>query len=187
MNTKIINHSLKLKQTFILCAALLLASIGAHAQLKSFSISVNKDTILFGNTIKVEFNAKNASGKFEGPDFKDFDVLSGPNTSSSMYSINGETSSTATYSYYIKPKSEGEFFIENAYLINAKDADKSMETSPIKIVVLANPDGIIEEDENQSMGNNFFFSFPNSMDLQNTIPQNDVKTEKKSNRKLKRI
>jgi BatD DUF11 like domain len=187
MNNNIKYYKLKPMQIFLVCASLLLISTATFAQLKSFSISVNKDTILFGNTIKVEFTAKNLSGKFEGPEFKDFDVLSGPNTSSSMYSINGETSSTATYSYYIKPKKEGEFFIENAYLLNAKDADKNMETSPIKIVVLANPDGIIEEDENQSMGNNFFFSFPNSIDVPNGVPQNDVKNEKKSNRKLKRI
>lgn len=187
MNSKIKFQNLKLKRTFIWCFLLLMVLESAHAQLKSFSISVNKDTILLGNTIKVEFTAKNVSGRFEGPDFKDFDVLSGPNTSSSMYSINGETSSTATYSYYIKPKKEGEFFIENAYLINGKDADKNMETSPIKIVVLANPEGIIEQDENQTISNNFFFSFPNSMDMQNTIPQNEAKSEKKSNRKLKRI
>ncbi len=161
-----------------------------EAQTKSFSVSVSRDTILLGNGLKVEFTVKNIDGDFEGPTFKDFEVLTGPNTTSSMYNINGETSSTTIYSYYIKPKKEGEFFIENGYLTLGKDNNDNMETSPMKIVVLPNPQGILEEEE-QDMGlsNNFFFSFPNTQEPkeERKLPQGDVKTEKKTNRKLKKL
>jgi hypothetical protein len=178
-----------LKNKFMMYFLFTFVFSGTYAQTKSFGITVNKDSVLLGNTIKVEFTMENVKGKFEGPDFKDFDVLSGPNSSTSMYSINGETTTKSVYSYYIKPRKSGDFFIENAYLATGKEED-NMETSPYKIVVLENPQGIIDpaEEENGSF-NNMFFSFPSGGDLfnMNPFPKEEKKEAPKPKRKIKRI
>jgi hypothetical protein len=125
----------------------------------SFTASVNKTELLFGNTLKLEFEIKNVKGEFEAPDLAEFEIVSGPNTSSSMYIVNGESSSTKKITYYLKPKKEGKLHIEPAYLINEDDKDKNMETKPQAIVVKPNPSGIIEEDPEENLGAQFF-SFP---------------------------
>ncbi|MFM2395291.1 MAG: hypothetical protein RLZZ546_3274 [Bacteroidota bacterium] len=157
----------------------------------SFIAKVSKDEVLMGNLIKVEFTLNNVKGKFEAPEFKHFDIISGPNTSSSMYVVNGKSTSMINYTYFLKPKKEGEVFIENAYIINEKDSDQNLETSPIKITVKSNPDGIIEEDED-SPSDGIFFSFPNQSDFfkkqpEFTQPKKEEIIKDKPKRKIKRI
>jgi hypothetical protein len=125
----------------------------------SFTASVSKSEVLFGNVIKLEFELKNVKGEFEAPTFENFEIVSGPNTSSSMYIVNGESSSTKKITYYLKPKKEGKLNIEPAYLVNEENKDSNMETKPINIVVKPNPSGIIEEDPEENIGAHFF-SFP---------------------------
>lgn len=159
------------------------------AQEKQFSISVSKEAVLLGNTIKVEFTIKNVQGSFEGPEFAEFDVLMGPNSSSSYSNINGKVSNTSTYTYIIKPRSEGEFFIENAYIIDKNDKDNGMQTEPFKITVLANPEGIIEEEENSVFGSQMFnFSWPDiSTDIFKSDEVESKPQESKPKRKIKKI
>jgi hypothetical protein len=45
------------------------------------------------------------------PDFKDFYVLSGPNSSTSIQWINGAMTSSKTFSYYLRPRKEGKLKI----------------------------------------------------------------------------
>jgi hypothetical protein len=168
---------------------LLLSPIYLLSQDKQFSIAVNKDTVLMGNTIKVEFTVKNAQGEFEAPEFAEFDIIMGPSTSSSFSNINGKVSNTAKYTYLIKPKSEGEFFIENAYILDENDEDNNMQTEPFKIVVIPNPEGIIEDDGNPYMNSQFFnFSWPSEIIGEEDIQKNP-KTDKSSKpkRKVKKI
>ncbi len=182
------NILIRYKQNLLLLICFSIASL-LQAQTKSFSVEVSRDTVLLGNQIKAVFTLKNCDGKFEAPDFKDFNILSGPNTSTSMYSVNGETTSSSTYTYFLKPKKIGEFFIANAYLINKGDESKNMETSPMKIVVLDNPEGIIQEDEEDAQGlNQMFFSFPNNDFFgKGELPKQEKQDPKKQTRKLKRI
>ncbi|MBK8700610.1 MAG: BatD family protein [Saprospiraceae bacterium] len=158
----------------------------SQAQLSSFSVEVDRDTVLSGNYIKAVFTMKNTDGKFEAPGFAQFDVVSGPNTSSSMYSINGNTSKTITYSYYLLPKKEGTLFLEEAYLVHRDDESKNLKTDALKIVVLPNPDGIIES-KKQEDSNSFFFSWPmeSDMNIQRPKPQADPAPSQK--RKVKKI
>lgn len=48
------------------------------------------------------------------PELKDFNVLGGPNQSTSIQYVNGKQSSSKTYSYYLKPKSSGSLIIPKA-------------------------------------------------------------------------
>lgn len=153
------------------------------AQVASFSVEVSKDSILFGNNLKVTYTLKNADGKFEPPAFSEFTVISGPNTSTSMYSVNGNTTRTTAYTYFIQPKKEGEFFIEEAYLVHRTDESKNLTADAVKIVVLPNPDGIIENDPGTTT-QNLFFSWP--METERILPQEESQAARPK-RKIKRI
>jgi len=45
------------------------------------------------------------------PDFENFSILSGPNTSTNIQFINGAMSASNTYTFYLKPQKEGKFTI----------------------------------------------------------------------------
>ncbi len=123
-----------------------------------FSVTVSQASVLLGNYIEVTFTLKNSSGsQFEAPKFEGFDIVSGPNQSSSFSMMNGVTTQSISYTYYIKPKEIGNLYVEPAFI----DADgKTLETQPIEIIVLENPDGIIEKPQRRSQGNMDMFQFP---------------------------
>ncbi|HFC00942.1 MAG TPA: hypothetical protein ENJ53_09085 [Phaeodactylibacter sp.] len=132
-----------------------------------FSVQVSQSSVLLGNDIEVTFMLKNAEGKqFEAPQFEGFDIVGGPNQSTSISIINGMTTQSSSYSYLLKPTKTGTFFIPPAFI----EVDgKTLETQPIEILVLENPDGIVEKPKriapHQMGGFNFpkgnFFNFPN--------------------------
>jgi hypothetical protein len=123
------------------------------SQAQSFATEVSKDTVLLGNYIEIKYVLINIDGKFDQPDFGDMQLVGGPNHSSSMSSINGDVRKQSAYSYYVEPLEEGEFFIEPVFI---ETDERTWESEPIKIVVLPNPEGIIE---NPSMSNSFNFDF----------------------------
>lgn len=163
------------------CLFLFLNSISAQNQ---FEIKISRDTVLLGNTCTVRFIATNLEGEFEGPDMTGIDVFSGPNISSSFQSINGETNSTTTYSYIIKPSQTGTFWIPPSFYIVD---EKTFETEPYEIICLPNPQGIIQEDK-QVFGDfefpkiEFDFNFPFE-----EKPELQEKPVENGKRKLKKI
>ncbi len=124
-------------------------------QKASFEVELSSDTLLAGNYMIVKFDIINTNGDFVAPEFNDFDIISGPNTSSVFSMVNGETTQKSSYSYYLEPKREGELYIEPAYLYTEGD---TLETAPLKIVVLPNPDG--KKIEPQLQDQTMQFSFP---------------------------
>ena len=152
-----------------------LCALGLYGQ--DFSVGTSSDSILIGNYIEVRFKMENLEGNFEAPDFSDFMVLSGPNVNSSFQFLNGEASSSKTYSYFIQPKDIGEYYIGPGYLITG---DKTYETSPVKINVYPNPENIISPPDQQKG----IFSFELPQPIQ--VPK-EKSDKKKSKKKLKRI
>lgn len=151
---------------------------------QSFTIDVSSDSILVGNYIEVSFKLENINGQFEAPNFDGFTILSGPNLSSSMQFINGESTSSQTYSYYLRPEEIGLYTIPPAYL----DSEGStIETAPTDINVYPNPNNIIEEPQ-QKMGQSIFgfddFDFFGKRKKDEDI---QPKKETKPKRKYKRI
>lgn len=123
-----------------------------------FSIEVSNTEVLLGNYIEVKFTLINAKGqKFEAPNFKDFDIVGGPNQSSSFSMMNGETTQSISYTYYLQPKTAGNFYLEPAF-IEANGV--TMETQPTEILVLENPDGVIEKPKKRSAPQMDMFNFP---------------------------
>jgi len=125
----------------------------------SFSVEVSKTEVLLGNYIEVSFTLKNANAnQFEAPQFEGFDIVGGPNQSSSFSMMNGVTTQSVSYTYYLKPKEVGNLFVPPAYI---KADGETLETQPIEIFVLENPDGIIEQPQRNRMNRMEMFQFPN--------------------------
>lgn len=94
----------------ILCSWMLIFST-AQAQTPFLAGTSNKSAVGLNEQFQVSFSL-NANGRsFQGPDLKDFVVLSGPNQSTSMQFVNGNISQSITYSYYLQPKAIGNFKI----------------------------------------------------------------------------
>ena len=101
----------------------------------SLSVKVNKDTIAKDEVVTVEFLLDNLTGNFQAPDFRGFQVVSGPNTSSSFRMMNGEVSQKKSYSYALVPMEEGSLLIGPATVENDGDV---MSTEDIEIFVSDN-------------------------------------------------
>lgn len=166
---------------FILLLYFSLAYLSSYAQ--SFTASVSTDSILIGNYIKLSFVAENIDGSFEAPTFSDLDIISGPNTSSSIQIINGDKTSTQSYTYYIKPTELGLIIIPPAYF---ESEDNSLESLPIELNVYPNPENIIIEPKEESSSS--FFQFGNLNPFKNTPQQPATPTPPtKPKRKYKKI
>ena len=119
-----------------------LSSLHIGAQDVKFTVEVSNDTLLLGNYFELKYTVENASGNsFEPPQLTQMDIIGGPNTSTSMSIINGEMSQSSSYAYYIEPSDIGAYTIPPAYLTVGEEV---METLPIEIMVLPNPEGIIQ-------------------------------------------
>jgi hypothetical protein len=58
-----------------------------------------------------------------------------------MSSINGRVSQSSSYTYYLEPTDVGVYTIKPAYLTGG---ETSLETPPIDILVIPNPEGILQ-------------------------------------------
>jgi hypothetical protein len=105
------------------------------SQKPSFSVTLDKDTIFMDEVIRIEFLLDNLSGNFVQPDFKQFRVVSGPNTSSSFSMINGAVSQKKSYSFILMPESSGNLEIGPA---SVKAENTSLISDPIPVYVFDN-------------------------------------------------
>lgn len=122
----------------------------------SFTSSISTDSILLGNYVEVKFRLENVEVEtFYPPEFEGFERLSGPNTATSMSIINGATSRSTTYTYLIKPLDVGDYFIPPAAV---ETRDGVLESEPIAVLVVPNPDGVIQKPQEQEpiFGGDFF-------------------------------
>ena len=91
-----------MKKIFLLINFVTLSFIG-WSQETSFTVSVWPDTLLLGNQLEVSFKLENGNSQdFTPPAFEGFNIVAGPNTSSSMMMSNGAVSQSITYSYYLE-------------------------------------------------------------------------------------
>lgn len=163
---------------FLLCTMMCLLALNlAWTQEPVFKVTMNLDSILLGNRFEVSFTLENGqASNFQAPNFEGFNLLGGPNQSSSFSMINGAVTQSITYSYILEPKDIGNFYIMEASI----DVDgTSFYTAPLEIVVLPNPDGIIQESRPQQRS----FEFFGQPELK--APKQKKKTKKK--RKVYRI
>ncbi len=103
---------------------------------QSFTAEVNANPVGIGEPFQISFtlsgtNIGNLSG-FQPPAFKDFQVAGGPFQSSSYNSINGQVSSSQSFSYSLIARNKGKFVIGSASIVVG---GKTVKTQPITIEV----------------------------------------------------
>ena len=156
---------------FIL-SILISLTISAQEKVTSWEATVDSDSILLGNQFTVTFTLKNArSNNFIAPSFEEFEVLMGPNQSSSMSIINGDVTQEMKFTYVLRPKDIGNFYIAPASI---ELHEEIVETSPIEIIVFPNPDGIINDNRQQDLN-------------WNHLPWDPPKPKKLNGKKKKKI
>lgn len=169
-----------MKRVFILLLISLIFNVIAAAQkAPKFTVEVSSDSILLGNYFMVKFTVENANvDDFQAPDFSDFHIISGPNISSSMSMVNGEVSQKASYTYYLEPKDIGNFYVQPASVNTGKEV---LETTPLEVMVVPNPEGIIQKPQMQE-----HFNFDLRMDNFFAPPQMPEKETEKPKRKTRK-
>lgn len=108
-----------------------LATSIAVAQVK-FEAKVSKNKLGINERLRVDFEMNKDGDHFNPPDFSNFTVVGGPNQSVSNSWINGVRSFTKTYSYFLAPKKQGSFTIDQA-TITIDGA--TYKTIPVKVEV----------------------------------------------------
>jgi hypothetical protein len=92
---------------------IILTSSMSFAQVK-FEAKVSKTKLGQNERLRIDFTMNKDGDNFESPDFENFQVIGGPNTSVSNSWLNGVHSYAKTYSYFLAPQKQGTFTIKSA-------------------------------------------------------------------------
>ena len=84
----------------------LLVSSITYAQVK-FEAKVSKQKLGVNERLRIDFEMNKDGDNFVPPNFDDFTVVGGPNTSLMNYNANGKKTYQKTYSYFLAPKKKG--------------------------------------------------------------------------------
>lgn len=84
------------------------------AQEVELTIEVSQQKVKVGEPFTVTISLRNAQADIQTPQLDDFDILSGPNYSSSFSMINGKTDMSSSYTYKLSAPEEGKFTIGSA-------------------------------------------------------------------------
>jgi hypothetical protein len=124
---------------FVLC------HFNYYAQSPAFTAQVSKNKVAIGEVFTVAFTLNGTGSNLTYPNFKGFEIYSGPNQSQSISMVNGNVSQSTTLSFYILAKVEGRYTIGAATVMSG---NQKLETKPIVIdVVKGNPQ---PQQQNQS-------------------------------------
>ena len=136
---------------FLLVATTLFAQSNVR-----FEAETDARQIVLSGYFTATFTVHNAEGTdFRPPNFKDFNVISGPSTTNSMRIVNGQRSSSRGFSYQLQPKKVGVFTIGPASI---KVNGQTMRTNPFKIDVVKgkNSKATTREDLDAELGTEVF-------------------------------
>jgi len=103
------------------------------AQDTRLTASVSSSQVGTGEQFEVSFSVNGNGDRFTPPDFNGFQVLSGPNVSNSMTSINGNTTVSSAYSYILAAVKEGTITIGSASMVVN---GRRLLSSPVRMTVV---------------------------------------------------
>ncbi|MCF8248114.1 MAG: BatD family protein [Saprospiraceae bacterium] len=100
----------------------------------TFEAETDARQVVVNGYFEVTFKLKNANGtQFAPPSFKDFVVVAGPNTISSMNIVNGNVSREMGFGYTLQPTKVGKFTIGSA---SVKANSKLIRSEPVEVEVV---------------------------------------------------
>ncbi len=146
-----------MKKIILVIAILAPLSIWGQKE-AAFTVSLSSDTVGLNGTLEVTFTLENAPNKqFTSPKFDGFDAQ-GPSTSMMTSITNGAVKQTASYTYYLTPRSVGSFTVPSVSL-NTEGA--ALKTEEKTIVVMEHYDAEIRPQQNRrslfDSNDDFFF------------------------------
>ena len=98
----------------------------------SFDAKVSKKRLGLNERLRIDFEMNENGDNFNPPQFKNFQIISGPQQAVSRSWVNGVQSFSKTYTYFLTPRSKGTFTIGQAEVTINGEIYK---TSPIEIEV----------------------------------------------------
>ena len=107
------------------------------AEAQEVSVAVSYDTVYMGNVLAVQYSMENWQGDLKQPDFGDFEVVGGPQLSSSMSYSGGQRYSSTSITFYLKPPDTQGDYILPAQKFQGEG--KEVMTVEKRIVVKDNP------------------------------------------------
>lgn len=157
---QIIKNNITMKIRNILLCVLLMSSSYLVGQSEDITAraSVNRDSILLGNTLALTVTV-------EGAEIQDLDIdlpdnlqlISGPYQSSNMMMMNGVVSTTSSLTYTLEPSEVGTDFIPP---ILVTTSELTITTEPIEINTYPNPTNLTQEESFESpLSNQLQFNF----------------------------
>jgi len=115
-----------------------------QAQDVSLEVLCSRDTLLLGNKLTITYKLTGAAiTDFKAPEFGTFSIAGGPNVSNSMSIVNGVVDQYTSYSYILWADKVGDHMIGKTVI---QAGENTFEAAPIKIHVLDNPDGEIQNE-----------------------------------------
>ncbi|HRD38245.1 MAG TPA: BatD family protein [Bacteroidia bacterium] len=100
---------------------------------QKIEVQVSSSRVQVGVPFQIAFTVNSTPSTYTPPDFKDFDIYSGPNQSQSMQYINGNMSQSFSISFLIAAKREGKITIGPMTMLvggqNIKSAPLTIEAS----------------------------------------------------------
>ena len=150
----------------------------------TFSMAISSDTVGLNGSIEVTFTVENMPNKqFTPPTFDGFDAQ-GPSTSMMTSITNGAMKQSASYTYFLTPRSVGTFKIPSVSL----NTEGSVLTTEEKtVVVVAHYDAEIRPKQNNRRGlfdNDDFFGRPMFPPQTPKTPEKEKPKKKYSTEKI---
>ena len=106
-------------------------TFSVHSQI-SFDAQVSKKRLGINERLRVDFKMNENGDNFIPPSFTNFLVVSGPQQSVNRSWVNGVSSFSKTYTYFLSPKTKGKLTIDQASITIQGEVYK---TSPVEIEV----------------------------------------------------
>lgn len=154
--------------TLLLLAVLIVAPKGAYSQTK-FSVICPQKTIGKNDILQIQFRLDNAREveTFSPPNFKGFDIISGPNQQSGSTYISGQNKNYVSQyfalEFYLKPNSTGKLIIGSAH---ARADGHDFNTAPVAI----NVTNASTNNSNNNTQANIFSPFSNGAGIETGRP-----------------
>ncbi|WBL25862.1 BatD family protein [Zunongwangia sp. HGR-M22] len=120
-----------MKLKLIILSLFLFITSLISAQVK-FTAEVSREQIGVNERLRVDFNMNKDGDNFTPPSFTGFKVVGGPNQQVSNSWVNGKSTFSKTYSYYLEPTSKGNKTIGQAEVTVAGTVYK---TTPVNVNV----------------------------------------------------
>ena len=99
-----------------------------------FIAKPNKITLGINERLQIDFEINRDGDNFQPPNFKGFNVIEGPNQTNQHRWTDGKRLDLKSYTYFLIPKSKGNFTINQAII---KINGKTYKTAPLNITVIA--------------------------------------------------